>query len=109
MTYKRDPRDEHGAQNFTDDTRRGGTLYDRRARTGSTPRGVSTRDNETRNREGIFYDRHRDVDLHVTQYYDDNKRVSWDTDGTSDRDRHWTDQDLPYDHPEKHRPPRDAH
>lgn len=90
VTYKRDPRDEHGAQNFTDDTGRGGTLYDRRARTGSTPRGVSTRDNETRNREGIFYDRRRDVDLHVTQYYDDNKRVSWDTDGKTDRDRHWT-------------------
>lgn len=109
VTYKRNPLDQHGAQNFTEDAERGGTLYDRRARTGSTPRGVSTRDNKTRNRDGVFYDRNRDVDLHVTQYYDDNKRVSWDTDGTSDRDRHWTDQDLPYDHPERHRPPRDAH
>ncbi len=107
VTYKRDPFDPHGAQNFTDDSQ-GGTLYDRRARSDMTPRGVSTRDNDTKDRDGTFYDRNRDVDLHVTQYYDDNQRLSWDTDGKSDRSRHWTNQNLNPGDPDEHTPPPTA-
>jgi len=72
------------------------------------PRGVANRDNTTRDRSGTFYDRNRDVDLHVTQYYDDNTRVSWDTDGKTDRKRHWTNQNLNSRDPEVHEPPSDA-
>ena len=106
VTYRRDPFDPHGAQNFTDAP--GGTLYDRRARTNTLPLGVSNRDNDTNDRSGVFYDRRRQVDLHVTQYYKDNYRVSWDTDGNSDRSYHWTDQNLPSSHPRSHVPPEDA-
>ena len=109
VTYKRDPYDPHGSQNFTDqDSGRGGTLYDRRQRAGGAPVGVGTRDNVTRDRTGTFYDRNRDVDLHVTQYYDDNQRVSWDTDGKDDRNRHWTNQNLKSADPARHDPPADA-
>ena len=120
MTYRRDPFDPHGTQNFTDapggilyDRRTrtdvpGGTLYDRRARTNTLPLGVSNRDNDTNDRSGVFYDRRRQVDLHVTQYYKDNYRVSWDTKGKSDENYHWTDQSLPSSHPHNHVPPEDA-
>ena len=104
VTYRRDPFDPHGAQNFEP----GGTLYDRRARRDTPPLGVRNRDNDTRDRSGTFYDRNRQVDLHVTQYYEDNYRVSWDTDGNSDRSYHWTDQNLPSSHPRSHVPPEDA-
>ena len=106
VTYRRDPFDPHGAQNFTDAP--GGTLYDRRARTNTLPLGVSNRDNDTNDRSGVFYDRRRQVDLHVTQYYKDNYRVSWDTKGKSDENYHWTDQNFPSSHPESHIPPEDA-
>ena len=102
VTYRREPFDPHGAQNFT------GTLYDRRARTNTLPLGVSNRDNDTNDRSGVFYDRRRQIDLHVTQYYKDNYRVSWDTDGESDKGHHWTNQNLPYKHPDRHIPPEDA-
>lgn len=106
VTYRRDPFAPHGAQNFTDEP--GGTLYDRRARRDTPPLGVRNRDNDTNDRSGVFYDRNRQVDLHVTQYYGDNYRISWDTDGESDKDHHWTNQSLPYGHPDRHNPPEDA-
>ena len=106
VTYRRDPFKSHGAQNFTDEP--GGTLYDRRARRDTLPLGVRNRDNDTNDRSGVFYDRNRQVDLHVTQYYGDNYRVSWDTNGNSDRSYHWTDQNLPSSHPRSHVPPEDA-
>lgn len=106
VTYRRDPFDPHGAQNFTDEP--GGTLYDRRARRDTPPLGVRNRDNDTNDRSGVFYDRSRQIDLHVTQYYGDNYRVSWDTDGKSDKNYHWTDQNFPSSHPEAHIPPEDA-
>lgn len=107
VTYRRDPSEPHGAQNFTD--KPGGTLYNRRARRDTPPLGVRNRDNDnTKDRSGTFYDRNRQIDLHVTQYYEDNYRVSWDTDGESDRGYHWTDQNLPSGHPENHIPPEDA-
>ena len=102
VTYRREPFDPRGAQNFT------GTLYDRRARTNTLPLGVSNRDNDTNDRSGVFYDRRRQIDLHVTQYYKDNYRVSWDTNGESDKGHHWTNQNLPYKHPDRHIPPEDA-
>lgn len=68
VTYRRDPFDPHGAQNFEP----GGTLYDRRARRDTPPLGVRNRDNDTNDRSGVFYDRSRQIDLHVTQYYGDN-------------------------------------
>ena len=120
VTYRRDPFDPHGTQNFTDapggilyDRRTrtdvpGGTLYDRRARTNTLPLGVSNRDNDTNDRSGVFYDRRRQIDLHVTQYYKDNYRVSWDTKGKSDENYHWTDQNFPSSHPKSHIPPEDA-
>ena len=122
VTYRRDPFDPHGTQNFTDapggilyDRRAwtdvdipGGTLYDRRARTNTLPLGVRNRDNDTNDRNGVFYDRRRQIDLHVTQYYKDNCRVSWDTKGKSDENYHWTDQNFPSSHPESHIPPEDA-
>ena len=92
VTYKRDPFDPHGAQNFTD----------------KTPKGVATRDSATGDRSGTFYDRNRDIDLHVTQYYDDNQRVSWNTDGKTDRSRHWTNQNLDPGDPEEHTQPPGA-
>jgi len=106
VTYRRDPFDPHGTQNFTDAP--GGILYDRRARTNTLPLGVRNRDNDTNDRSGVFYDRRRQIDLHVTQYYKDNCRVSWDTKGKSDENYHWTDQNFPSGHPESHIPPEDA-
>ena len=106
VTYRREPFDPHGAQNFTDAP--GGILYDRRARTNTLPLGVRNRDNDTNDRSGVFYDRRRQIDLHVTQYYKDNCRVSWDTKGKSDENYHWTDQNFPSSHPESHIPPEDA-
>lgn len=79
-----------------------------RARRDTPPLGVRNRDNDTNDRSGVFYDRNRRVDLHVTQYYGDNYRISWDTDGESDKDHHWTNQSLPYGHPDRHNPPEDA-
>ena len=122
VTYRREPFDPHGTQNFTDapggilyDRRAwtdvdvpGGTLYDRRARTNTLPLGVRNRDNDTNDRNGVFYDRRRQIDLNVTQYYKDNCRVSWDTKGKSDENYHWTDQNFPSSHPESHIPPEDA-
>ena len=120
VTYRREPFDPHGTQNFTDapggilyDRRTrtdvpGGTLYDRRARTNTLPLGVSNRDNDTNDRSGVFYDRRRQIDLHVTQYYKDNYRVSWDTKGKADENYHWTDQNFPSGHRESHIPPEDA-
>lgn len=107
VTYKRDPFDPHGAQNFTDDGS-GGTLYDGRARHRTDLAGLSTRDNATGDRDGVFYSRDRDIDLHVSQYYDDKHHVSWDTDGKKDRNRHWTDQSREKADPGRHEPPDDA-
>lgn len=104
LIYRRNPFEPHGPQNFES----GGTLYDRRARRDTPPLGVRNRDNDTNDRSGVLYDRNRQIDLHVTQYYGDNYRISWDTDGESDKDHHWTNQSLPYGHPDRHNPPEDA-
>lgn len=108
VTYRRNPSDPHGRQNYVDTDGVRGTLYDRRARRNTLPMGVGNRDNDTKERTSVFYDRNRDIDLHVTQYYHDNYRLSWDTDGESDKKRHWTNQNLSRKHPLRHKPPEDA-
>ena len=108
LLYKRDPFSPHGKQNFVIAEDSSGTLYDRRVRRDTLPMGVRNRDNDTKERTSVFYDRNRDIDLHVTQYYHDNYRLSWDTDGESDRRYHWTDQNVSSKHPQRHTPPYDA-
>ena len=104
VIYMRGPSEPHGTQNFTNS----GALYDRRIRRDMLPLGLRNRDNDTKDRSGVFYDRRRQIDLHVTQYYKDNYRVSWDTDGKSNKNYHWTNQSLPSSHPDSHIPPEDA-
>lgn len=106
VIYRRGPSEPHGTQNFTN--KPGGALYDRRIRRDMLPLGLGNRDNDTNDRSGVFYDRRRQIDLHVTQYYKDNYRVSWDTDGKSNKNYHWTNQSLPSSHPDSHIPPEDA-
>ncbi len=97
VTYKRDPYDPHGAQNFTDqDGNRGATLYDRRARSGKEPKGA----------EGIFARRDGGRE-HVTQYYDDKYRLSSDIVDNANVKRHWTNQNFKKKHPDRHTPPKD--
>lgn len=111
VTYARDPNQDHGAHNFTDtEGSRGGTLYYRSARSSKAPKLVANRNNskDSNDRDGTFYDRNGDIDLHVTQVYDDNYRVSWDTDGASDRDYHWTNQSESKGNSERKSPPPDA-
>lgn len=97
VTYKRDPYDHHGAQNFTDqDGNRGATLYDRRARSGKEPKGA----------EGIFARRDGGRE-HVTQYYDDKYRLSSDIVDNANVKRHWTNQNFKKKHPDRHTPPKD--
>lgn len=104
VTYRRDPYREHGSHNFTDNGK-GGTLYDRSARPGFVPNRVVSRDNETKARDGVFYDRNRPIDIHVTQVYEDNVRLSWDTDGVEDRAHHMTDQNIRKGRSKRHIPP----
>lgn len=77
-------------------------------RSGKVPIGSSTKDNETSATDGRFYGRNREVDVHITQFYDDNTRVSWNANGKSDRDLHWADQNLGKKNPKRHNPPKDA-
>lgn len=84
VTYKRDPFDPHGAQNFADEGR-GSTMYDRSARSGSVPTAGS----------GEHRFRGEDVGTgHFTQAYADGYRLSRDTDGTSESDVHWINQNV---------------
>jgi len=68
--------------------RNGSTMYDR----SSKPRGASGGFN-ARTGKG-----------HGTQYYSDNTRVSWDTDGQGDSNTHWTDQNKSKGSRRRHRP-----
>lgn len=43
---------------------------------------------------------------HTSQWYGDNQRVSWD--GIDQDNVHWTNQELPKDHPGRHNPPDDT-
>jgi hypothetical protein len=101
VTYKRDPFDPHGAQNFQEADV--ALLYTRSARSGHTPQGTNGRD-------GVFYRRSDNggTILHITQYFDDGYRVSWDATPTGNRNVHWTNQSVSTSHPSRHTPPSDA-
>ena len=97
VTYERGSFEKHGSQNYKDN--KGFTMYDRRART-NTRVGGGGKENyiDVRTGEG-----------HTTQWYGDGYRVSWDTkDGGKTEQAHWTNQNLPYGHPDRHKPPKDA-
>lgn len=97
-TYDRGAFEEHGRQNYTDNGK-GFTMYDRRART-DTEIGGSGKENYINVRTGVG---------HTTQWYKDGYRVSWDTnDGGQTEKAHWTNQNLPYGHPDRHKCPDDA-
>jgi hypothetical protein len=98
VTYKRDPFDPHGAQNFekTD-------LYMRSARRNHEPLGTSEHG-------GVFY-RRSDTGgtiLHVTQYFADNYHVSWDATPYGNSNIHWTNKNVPNGHPDRFVAPSDA-
>lgn len=109
VTYRRNPNESHGSQNFTSSKREqrdgAASLYVRRARTGRSLRGVNEHG-------GVFYDR-RDytegegTKLHVTEYYD-GSHVSWDATPSGDVDIHWTDHSVNPGDPVRHVPPPDA-
>ena len=114
-----DPGESHDAGNFA--KRKGAVLYDRRARRDSEPSRVSSKilaEKKTNRRtgrdvnDGIFFRKGKGTDLHVTQTYADNMRVSWDanSDGTTSG-RHWSDQDgrkKGMNRTSRHTPPSDA-
>lgn len=101
VTYRRDPFDSHGAHNFTD-PRGAGLLYLRSARNSHEPVG-------TNEHSGVFYQRGtEETGLHVTQYFEDGYRVSWDPTSSGNERVHWTNQNLPVSHPKRHVPPPDA-
>ena len=98
-TYDRSTFEEHGRQNCTGGCNKGFTMYDRRART-DTEIGGSGKENYINVRTGVG---------HTTQWYKDGYRVSWDTnDGGQTEKAHWTNQNLPYGHPDRHKCPDDA-
>ncbi|MBL7487179.1 hypothetical protein I6A60_08565 [Frankia sp. AgB1.9] len=97
VTYRRDPYDPHGSQNFTDyEDRQRGVLYDRSV-SSEGPRGA----------RGIYSIRDREG--HATQYYADGTRVSWDLDEEGNRvNEHWTDQNVSKGRDSRHDPPPHA-
>lgn len=97
VTYRRDPFDPHGAHNFTD----AALLYNRSSRSGHAPAG-------TNEHGGVFYQRDSNGALHVTQYFDDGYRVSWDATDAGTERVHWTNQNVPVSDPSRHLPPPDA-
>lgn len=102
VTYKREPFDPHGAQNFEKVTDPA-LLYVRSARSGHEP--MSTNEHG-----GVFYNRSDSggTSLHVTQYFDDGYHVSWDATPQGTSNVHWTNQKVPKGHPRRHTPPPDA-
>lgn len=100
VTYKREPFDPHGKQNFEDE-KEAALIYTRSARSQHMPAGNNHGD-------GIFYKRDSDAVLHITQYFADNYRVSWDATPSGNRNIHWTNQNVPTGHPDRHTPPSDA-
>lgn len=75
----------------------GGTLYDRRARSGSEPAGA----------KGIFARRDGGPE-HTTQYYSDGHRLSRDLGQGGDSRVHWTNQNVAKGSSSRHTPPSDA-
>ena len=98
VTYKRDPFDPHGAQNFEK-----ADLYMRSARRNHEPLG-------TNEHGGVFYRRSDSggTILHITQYFADNYHVSWDATPYGNSNVHWTNKNVPNGHPDRFVAPSDA-
>ena len=98
VTYRRDPFDPHGAQNFEKSD-----LYMRSARRDHEPAG-------TNEHGGVFYRRSDSSGtiLHVTQYFADGYHVSWDATPYGNSNVHWTNKNFPKGHPDRFVPPPDA-
>lgn len=98
VTYKRDPFDPHGVQNFEK-----ADLYMRSARRNHEPLG-------TNEHGGVFYRRSDSggTILHVTQYFADNYHVSWDATPYGNSNVHWTNKNVPNGHPDRFVAPPDA-
>ena len=104
-TYDRGAFEEHGKQNYTDDSK-GVTIYDRRARPGHEAMGIEGQSNL----HGQPYNpkKHPDEVGHITQFYEDGVRISRSTtDNVHETRTHWTDTRLPKWHPDYHRKPED--
>ena len=98
VTYKRNPYDQHGAQNFEK-----ADLYMRSARRNHEPLG-------TNEHGGVFYRRSDSggTILHITQYFADNYHVSWDATPYGNSNVHWTNKNVPNGHPDRFVAPPDA-
>lgn len=98
VTYRRDPFDPHGRQNFEK-----ADLYMRSARSDHEPLG-------TNENGGVFYRRDDDGStvLHVTQYFADNYHVSWDATPHGNSNVHWTNKNVPNGHHRRFVAPPDA-
>ena len=97
-TYDRGAFEAHGSQNYTDKDN-GFTMYDRRARTQTEIGGTG---------KGNYIDV-KTGKGHTTQWYKDGQRISWDTeDGGKTERSHWTNQNVPTGHPDRHKKPSDA-
>lgn len=98
VTYRRDPFEPHGAQNFEKSD-----LYMRSARRDHEPVG-------TNEHGGVFYRRSDSSGtiLHVTQYFADGYHVSWDATPYGNSNVHWTNKNFPKGHPDRFVPPPDA-
>jgi hypothetical protein len=94
VTYRRDPFDPHGAQNFQEAS--AASLYVRSARRNHDPMG-------TNEHGGVFYRRGDDggTILHVTQYFADNYHVSWDATPYGNSNVHWTNKNVHKGHPDR--------
>jgi len=104
ITYKRDPFDPHGHQNFIDDKAIEYLAYDRHMRSDKSPI-MSGKTNGTI----YLHGENAGQKVHFTQVYDDSYHVSWDAkpDGTIEG-VHWTNDKLSPGDPSKFLPPNDA-
>ncbi|MBQ6461625.1 DUF1771 domain-containing protein [Candidatus Saccharibacteria bacterium] len=112
-TYERDAFEEHGYQNFTDNSK-GVTMYDRNARPGHEVKGISggvkLKPNSSFRGENQNWYKGKKPGVigHSTQFYDDGVRLSRETkDGVHEINTHWTDTRLPKGHPGRHEKPDD--
>jgi hypothetical protein len=104
ITYKREPFDPHGHQNFANKNAVEYLAYDRHMRSGKLPI-MSGKTNGT-----IYLHGEKAGQLvHFTQVYDDGFHISWDakSDGTIEG-VHWTNDKLNPGDPSKFLPPNDA-
>ncbi len=102
VTYRRDPFDPHGAQNF-EKVSDPSLLYIRSARSNHEPLGINEHG-------GVFYRRSdsEGTELHITQYFADGYHVSWDATPYGNHNIHWTNKNVPDGYPDRFVPPDDS-